>query len=153
MNPFDDPDFGVFRGMPQSSFAHGARLETFRQALLAGEAAMTAERLLEVVEDLDTSPQFCAPELMRFENCAAPWIEVADATWPGLACDLALAYPDLDEDVWYRFELFTLELARAFPSEAQGAFGALRTSPNTPPELYPFCDEVLEAAGKYPSTG
>jgi hypothetical protein len=134
MNPFDDPD--------------GVTLEEFRQALIRGEAEMTADRLLEVVEDLDTSPPFCAPELMRFENCAAPWIEVADATWPELALDVALAHPDLDEEVQYRFEMFTLQLARSFPWPAWKIFRAVLQNPDTTPELRAFCLEVVEEAGE-----
>lgn len=85
---------------------------------------------------------------MQFKSCAAPWIAVADPTWPEFAREVALTRPDLDEDVRYRFELFTLELARAFPSETRQAFQTLLEFPDVSPDLRTFCEEVLETAGE-----
>lgn len=115
-------------GRDPSPFAHGPRLERFRQQLLRGEAELTPERLREVLADLDPDPLFSPPELCFFEACAAPWMEAARPEWLLLTRDLLL-HPDLDPHLRDQDWLFGAELGERFPEELVRTFAPLLTRP------------------------
>ena len=116
-------------GKTANPFAHGPKLEEFRQQLLRGETEMTVERLREVIGDLEPDPMFSPPELCYFENCAAPWMEVARPEWLPLVRELLVNRPRMDPEVRAQVWLFAAELGERFPAELVQTFAPLLTRP------------------------